>query len=101
MPGVRRLQRTCRLPGINMRQQRRSFFNQDYPLGREMLAKRVARQFCRLFVVHGRFMDDEQAAQTTANRPRALAQARRAAKWIIWAKASGSDLADARVARME
>ncbi len=45
----------------------------DYPLGREMMARWVARQFRCLRGVHGYSMDDEQAAKMAANRPPALA----------------------------
>ncbi len=48
-------------------------FNPDYPLGREMMARWVARQFRCLRGVHGYSMDDEQAAKMAANRPPALA----------------------------
>ena len=47
-------------------------FNPDYPLGREMMARWVARQFGCLRGVHGYSMDDEQAAKMAANRPPAL-----------------------------
>ncbi len=47
--------------------------NPDYPLGREMMARWVARQFRCLRGVHGYSMDDEQAAKMAANRPPALA----------------------------
>ncbi len=48
-------------------------FNPDNPLGREMMARRFARQFRCLGGVHGYSMDDEQVAKMTANRPPALA----------------------------
>jgi hypothetical protein len=47
-------------------------FNPDDPLGREMMARRFARQFCCLGGVHGYSMDDEQAAKMTAKSPPAL-----------------------------
>jgi len=54
-------------------------FNPDNSLGREMMARRLARQFCCLGGVHDYSMDDEQAAKMTAKRPPAGATARRAA----------------------
>ena len=39
----------------------------DNPLGREMMARQVARQFCRLGEVHSWSMDAEQAAKMAAN----------------------------------
>ncbi len=50
-----------------------ALFNPDNPLGREMMARRFARQFRCLGGVHGYSMDDEQVAKMTANRPPALA----------------------------
>jgi hypothetical protein len=42
-------------------------------LGREMMARRFARQFCHLGEVNGYSIDAEQAAKMTAKRPPALA----------------------------
>ena len=47
--------------------------NPDNPLGREMMARQVARQVCHLREVHRPSMDAEQAAKMAANRPPALA----------------------------
>ena len=41
--------------------------NPDNPLGREMMARQVARQFCRLREVHSWSMDADQAAKMAAN----------------------------------
>jgi hypothetical protein len=49
-------------------------FNPDYPLGREMMARRVTRQFCHLRGVHGYSMDDEQGANN-GRKPAASARA--------------------------
>jgi hypothetical protein len=51
----------------------------DNSLGRERMARRFARQFCRLGEVNGCSIDAEQAAKMTAKRPPALAQAQSAA----------------------
>ena len=48
-------------------------FNPDNPLGRETMARQVARQVCHLREVHRSSMDAEQAAKMAANRPPALA----------------------------
>ena len=44
-----------------------STFNPDNPSGREMMARQVARQFCRLGEDHSWSMDAEQAAKMAAN----------------------------------
>ncbi len=48
-------------------------FNPDSPLGREMIARRFARQFYCLREVHGYSMGDEQVMKMTAKRLLALA----------------------------
>jgi hypothetical protein len=47
--------------------------NPDNPLGRTMMARWFARQFCCLGEAHGCSMGAEQAAKMTAKRPPARA----------------------------